>query len=319
MRRQKLGFTLVELLVVIAIIGLLVALLLPAVQAVREAGRRAQCINHLKQIGLALQTYHDTYGSFPHGNINRTAGNCPGMEEPAQSYSTRFGNWAIAILPYLEQAALFDRYDLRFHNESPQNEQVRTASVPVYVCPSDYEAGIPAVPASGPARYAGARYSPGSYRAVTGRGDDGYNFLDSEMMFDYQRQSRGVIHITGVWKYGTESLRDVWDGTSHTLLVGESTTRTAPQYRTFWAYSFAYYSLSAVTAQSRTLWGDYERCVEAGGVGGEFPCRRAWGGLHPTGVNFAFCDGSVRFVEESVDMALLADLATIAGGEVASQ
>ncbi len=317
MRTRNSAFTLIELLVVIAVIGVLVALLLPAVQAAREAGRRAQCTSNLKQIGLAVHAYHDTFGAFPHGNINRTAGNCPGMEEPVQSYSTRFGNWLIALLPYVEQTPLYDRYDLRFNNESPRNRPVREASVPVYVCPSDFDTGTPTIPASGPARYVGAKYMPGSYRAVTGRSDDGYNFLDSEMMFEYQRKSRGAIHIVGVWKFSCESFRDVLDGNTNTLLVGESSTRTAPQYRTFWAYPFAYYSLSAVTAQPRTLWGDYERCVEAGGAGGEFPCRRSWGGLHPAGSHFVLCDGSVRFMPDSVDMVLLGNLATIAGNEVA--
>ena len=225
MHRRKSGFTLVELLVVIAIIGLLVSLLLPAVQAVREAGRRAQCTSHLKQIGMALHTYHDTCGSFPHGNINRTAGNCPGMAEPVQSYSTRDGNWLIALLPYVEQTPLYDRYDIRFNNESPDNQLVREASVPVYVCPSDFETDTPSVPASGPWHDVGARYMPGSYRAVSGCLDHGEsNFSDSEMMFQYSRQSRGAIHIVGVWKYLTESFRCIIDGTSNTLLVGESTT-----------------------------------------------------------------------------------------------
>ncbi|MBM4091562.1 MAG: DUF1559 domain-containing protein, partial [Planctomycetes bacterium] len=264
---------------------------------------------------LAMHGYHDTFGSFPHGNINRTAGFCPGMDEPAVSYSTRFGNWMIALLPYVEQPALYDRYDRRYNNESMENRLVRESRVPVYVCPSDSDSGTLAVPASGPARHVGARYMPGSYRGVSGRSDDGFNFLDSEMMFDYRRDSRGPIHVVGVWRYDTERFRNITDGTSNTLLVGESTTRTSPEYRTFWAYSFAYYALSGITNQSRTLWGDYDRCVEHGGPGGELPCRRAWGGLHPTGVNFAICDGSVRFMQESVDGTLLGNMATIAGYE----
>jgi len=318
MRMRREGFTLVELLVVITIIGILIALLLPAVQAAREAARRAQCANHLKQIALALHNYHAACGSLPHGNINRTAGNCPGMEEPTVSYSTRFGNWLIAILPYMEQGALFDRYSLGDLNESAENQAVRETSVAAYLCPSDSAPRRAAVPATGPAAAAGAKYMPGSYRAVSGRSDDGMNYLDSEMMYDFETKSRGPIHIVGVWGYDTESIAGIRDGTSNTLMVGESTTRTSTGYRTFWAYSFAYYTMSGATAQSRTLLGDFDRCVEIGGAGGDIPCKRGWGGLHPSGMNFALCDGSVRFLADSIDMELLTGMATIAGGELAN-
>ncbi len=312
------GFTLVELLVVVAIIGILVSLLLPAVQAAREAGRRMQCSNHLKQIGLALHNYHLTCGAFPAGNVNDVAGFCPGMEEPGLSTSTQYGNWLLAILPYMEQAPLFDRYDLRFRNEQPANRVVRETPVPTFACPSDWGGNELLVPATGPASVVGASYMPGSYRAVSGRSDDGDNYLDSEMMFAYEQKSRGAIHMVGVWGFRHERVVDIRDGTSNTLMVGESTTRTNPRYRTFWAYPYAYYALSGVTNQSRTMLGDFDRCVELGGPGGDTPCKRGWGGTHPTGLNFALCDGSVRFVTNTVDLLLLGNLATIAGGEVAS-
>jgi len=306
------------LLVVIAIIGVLIALLLPAVQAAREAARRVQCQNNLKQIGLALHGYHEARGSFPPGNIQHSAGFCPGMGEPGLSYSTHFGNWMIAILPFIEQGALYDSYDLSHNNESPENRAVRETSVSTYVCPSDYTADGPIVPASGPAATVGAKYAPGSYRAVSGRSDDGMNYLDSEMMYDYERSSRGPIHVAGVWKYGSETMAHIRDGTSNTLLVGEYSTATNPGRRAFWAYSFAYYSQSGATAQERTLWGDYDRCVAAEGKGAENPCRRGWGSFHPGGLHFALCDGSIRFLNSTIDMQLFADLATIAGDESAT-
>ena len=312
------AFTLVELLVVITIIGILIGLLLPAVQAAREAARRTQCANNLKQIGLALQNYHTAWGVFPPGNLNNTAGFCPGMGEPTQSYSTRFGNWLIAILPFVEQEALFQKYDLRYNNESPQNQAVRETLVQVYVCPSDWNFRTPVQPASGPAAAQGAKYMPGSYRAVSGRSDDGYNFLDSEMMYDYKKQSRGPIHMVGAWGFGCESIDGIRDGTSNTLLVGEWSTQTSPGRRTFWAYSFAYYSLSAGTPQSRTLQGDFDRCAAQYDVGMDLPCKRAWGGLHPGGIQFALCDGSVRWIAAGIDPVLFSNLCTIAGGEVVS-
>jgi prepilin-type processing-associated H-X9-DG protein len=318
MRYRRRAFTIVEILVIITIIGMLMALLLPAVQAAREAARRANCASNLKQIGLAILGYHSALNSFPPGNINNHAGDCPGMGEPTSSYSSHFGNWAIAILPYVEQTPLFDRYDARYLNEGPENQFVRETVVAAYDCPSDVDTQTPAIPASGPAFQAGSKYAPGSYRAVSGRSDDGMNYLDSEMMYKYQKTSRGPIHMIGVWGFSTENIDKVTDGTSNTLLVGESTTATNPGQRTFWAYSFAYYSLSAATAQPRILWGDYDRAVQAGGTGGENPCKRQWGSFHPGAVNFVLCDGSVRSLNTSIDMNLFGNLATISGGELAN-
>jgi prepilin-type processing-associated H-X9-DG protein len=238
------------------------------------------------------------------------------MAEPTTSYSTQFGNWLIAILPHIEQSGLFQQYNLQYHNEAPQNQAVRETVVAAYVCPSDVDTRTLAVPATGPAAKAGAMYAPGSYRAVSGRSDDGLNYLDSEMMFQYNRKSRGPIHTVGVWGYGVESMDAIHDGTSNTLMVGESTTLTDRAYRTFWAYSYAYYSMSGGTAQPRTLWGDYDRAVAAGGAGGADPCKREWGSFHPGGINFLLCDGSVHFINSGIDMNLFANLCTIDGGEV---
>jgi len=318
MGKRRAAFTLIELLVVIMIIGILVALLLPAVQAAREAARRMKCANNLKQIGLALHSYHGAHGSFPPGNINRSAGLCPGAAEPVTSFSRYSGNWLIAILPYVEQDALYDRYDNRYTNESEENRAVRETTVAAYACPSDGAIGTLAVPATGPASKFSAKYAPGSYRAVTGWSGDGINFLDSEMMFDYKSEWRGPIHAvftSFAWGYNTESFRDITDGTSATLMVGESTTSSNLARRTFWAYSFAYYSQSSITSQQRTLWGDYDRCVECEGTGSDLPCKREWGSFHSNGMNFVFCDGTVHFINTDIDLDLLASLATIAGEE----
>ena len=111
------------------------------------------------------------------------------------------------------------------------------------------------------------------------------------------------------------------DGSSNTLMAGESTTMGGPNplnvyYRTFWAYSFASYSLSSATAQARTLLPDYETCTSTTGTGADAPCLRNWGSLHPGGFTFAFCDGAVRFLSSEIDLTLFGNMSTIAGHEV---
>ena len=308
---RRIGFTLVELLVVIAIIGILIAILLPAVQAAREAARRLQCSNHLKQIGLAIHNYHTAFGSFPPGNIIKTAGVCPG-QSPVQTEDA--SNWLISILPFMDQKPLFEMYDFEAFNEGVPNKQVRETYVSEYACPSDAATDELMIPASGPAAagFMAAPYMPGSYRAVSGR-SNGRRYLDSGKISNYPRFWRGAIHMTGALGFTTESFKHVKDGTSNTLMAGESTTKTNRGYRTFWAYSFGYFSLSAATAQPRTLLGDYDECID--GSSRKDPCERGWGSYHSGVLNFLLCDGSVRSISTQIDMELFACLATIAGEE----
>ncbi|CAL1125580.1 unnamed protein product [Cladocopium goreaui] len=315
------AFTLIELLVVIAIIGILTALLIPAVQYAREAGRRAHCTNNLRQIGLAITQYHESHQSYPPGNVTRSAGICYGGGPGTEGYPSEDGaNWCLSILVFLEEKPLFEQYDFEDFNEAVQNREVREKPLPVFACPSDISTSDLLVPATGPASpYAlNLMYRPGSYRAVAGR-SDGIRFLDSAELGDFAREDRGPIHTIGLLDFTTESIRHIRDGTSHTLMVGESTTRTSLPFRTFWAYAYAHYSLSTVTPQARTLLADYDECKALGGYGGSLPCRRGWGSLHSGVINFVYCDASVHVISTGIDMEVLQAMATIDGGEAVIQ
>jgi prepilin-type processing-associated H-X9-DG protein len=297
-----------------AIIGVLAGLLLPAIQVSRESARRLHCLNNLKQIGLAIHAYHDAMGFLPAGNFVNNAAICPGSE----GYQTDDrANWMISILPYLEYRALGQAYIVHAPNEAPVNRQVRESFVAEYVCPSDISTDKLIVPAMGPAAAGSLNvpYMPGSYRAMAGR-SDGLIFLDNGSFISFPKEWRGPIHTVGILGFTAEKIKNIRDGTSHTILAGESTTRTCPEYRTLWAYSFTFYSLSSATPQARTLYGDYQKSVNEGGKGNSLPCRRGWGSNHLGGINFLFCDGAVHFLEISIDMDLFAGLGTIDGKEM---
>lgn len=136
------AFTLVELLVVIAIIGVLVALLLPAIQAAREAARRMQCANNLKQIGLAMQNHLDARKTFPAGNV---------MKGNKNNVSASFTGWPIEILPYAEDRNLRDMYNPKLDVMLPEFKEFRETQVPLYTCPSDFDSDL-VNPMSGPAK-----------------------------------------------------------------------------------------------------------------------------------------------------------------------
>ncbi len=304
------AFTLIELLVVIAIIAILIGLLLPAVQKVREAAARMSCQNNLKQIGLALHNYHDVHGKLPPGGI--TEGYCCATQSRT--------NWAIEILPFIEQQAIYQLYDQTVTNEHPNNATARTRFIKTYQCPSDQPAEL-LNPASGPG--SGLQYMTSSYRAVSGRANitSPLGWFDNAEGAALPTHFRGALHT--VWSQlglGQETLTGITDGTSNTLMVGEYMTRTTPRRRTFWAYTYTSYNQSSVHPASHTFLADFDRCQTISASLGldNRPCRRAFGSFHTNGANFVFCDGSVRFIPQTVDMNILATMATIAGGEVSS-
>ncbi len=327
------GFTLVELLVVIAIIGILIALLLPAVQAVREAARLTQCANHLKQIGLALQSYHAASGCFPASNIHEGP---TGILSPRTVPGT---TWAIAILPFLEQQPLFDKYNSSYPSTDVRNRAVREALVETYACPTDRPMEL-TVPDSGPANrksyqmYHDTPYRTASYLAVAGTsvtdGDftscDGFFEAFNRFAVEYPTKwggtmeqplnQRGPMHLVGVNRLGYESIANIRDGTSNTLLVGERHTRTVTLRRPFWAYGFGGYIAGSTIPEPQMLLPDIEQCQAIGGKSVNKPCTRSFGSFHTAGIQFVLCDASVRTIALDIDMDLWAGLGTINRGEM---
>ena len=343
MNRTRTAFTLVELLVVIAIIGILVALLLPAIQAAREAARRTQCANNLKQISLAILNFESSKTTFP-----------PGVVQSAPLTGGDYYNgWTREIMPYAEDQALQNLYpdpDVAIYD--PSLQAFREAFVPTYNCPSDTDSEI-VVPQSGPpdnesltdagadvARSV-ARYRTGSYRGNAGR-TDGFTTWDlwedlppaggvSSRGTGLHAGWRGPLHAilrpgdpAPANALNVPAMRHVIDGTSKTLLVGEYTNTDYNRRRTLWAFTFGCYVLSQTVDQPRVFGGEYWTCANAGDSStpgqpnsGAFSrvCKRGWHSFHPSGMNAAYCDGSGRFIPFDVDLRAFAAIGSIAGGE----
>jgi prepilin-type N-terminal cleavage/methylation domain-containing protein/prepilin-type processing-associated H-X9-DG protein len=330
---RRRAFTLIELLVVIAIIAVLIGLLLPAVQKVREAAARTQCLNNLKQIGLAMHNYHDVHSSFPPGNY---------QVPDDTAYYRCFANWAIYILPFVEQGNLYNQYNLNLvtYDTTSTNAAVKATPLKIYSCPSDPNNGQVLTPASTPGPFSGSPYATGSYRGSAGTTDAGSNvwfdipgFPTSAWWLggNYQtKYGRGALHCVSPGAPGAspEKITSITDGTSNTLLVGEYYTATTPRRTTFWAYSYTAYSLSEWdigpvntpnVGQPRCLLADFDKCVAIGGNGGSDACKRAWGSFHTGVINFVFCDGSVHPISTNIDVNFVFPaLHTIAQGEVVS-
>lgn len=317
------GFTLIELLVVIAIIAILIGLLLPAVQKVRDSAARAKCQNNLKQLALACHGYHDAIGTYPAGNT--TTGNCCGAPS--------FSSWATDILPYIEQQNLFNRYTVTALNWAATNQFAIAQQVKTMECPSDPNV-TRGTDRPGSGNGSNIQYRFGSYRAVSGfSGFTGrvfwdtcepglINALPAPFRGRLPQEWKGVLHGVGVnsapCSMGTpETFTAITDGTSNTLLIGEYYNNDLPRRSTFWAYSYTSYNQSSISDQSRILNFSYLKC-NSGGPGGDNPCKRGFGAAHAGGIQFALADGSVRNISYNVDMRMLGFMATMAGGEIAN-
>jgi prepilin-type N-terminal cleavage/methylation domain-containing protein/prepilin-type processing-associated H-X9-DG protein len=314
--RCRTGFTLVELLVVIAIIAVLIGLLVPAVQKVREAANRIQCSNNLKQLALAAHNYHDAKGKFPNGL------------HTVETVGGRYANgtaWEIELLPYLEQDNLKKRWDSNdFRNNVKGERDATTAQVlQVLLCPSDSLPDpvyfVDVSPQFPQYAYASGFYALGSYGGNAGkRSFPGPAMLTRDGIFCWD-SSIGV--------------KDVTDGASNTFLFGERVHRDPEFDRYAFTSSPSFYPLAkqgAWAAVFATGGGslphhllstpvpiNYQMPASAGSA--EMNNRLcAYGSGHPGGANFAFADGSVRFLSESTPLDTLKALSTRAEGEAVS-
>jgi len=302
MSSHRRGFTLVELLVVIAIIGVLVALLLPAVQSAREAARRAQCVAQLKQVGLAMHNYEATSGRLPIG-----------------TYGCCWGTWQVSILPYIEQQALFDLYHMEHKFGLPKDDArysnalnlpVTKTRLKVLTCPSD----------TNPQRTAN-------------QGITYHNYVVNYGNTIYDQTTFNGVTFLGAPFFEVKSVNDqrpgvrfaeITDGLSNTIMVAETVQGQAGDLR-----GFSWWRGGAVFQGYQGPNSPIPDCLYAGGqcnpsnhlnppclvATASTPTMMASRSRHAGGVQVAFCDGSTRFVSNNVAIGVWRALCSSAGGD----
>jgi prepilin-type N-terminal cleavage/methylation domain-containing protein/prepilin-type processing-associated H-X9-DG protein len=296
------AFTLIELLVVIAIIGILVALLVPAVQKVRQAAARVQCQNNLKQIGLAVNNYMTAQGGFPPSRVDGTA--------PSAPWYPTSHSWTAAILPYIEQGAVYDQYSYKVDWNNPANYNAVRATVAVFNCPSTWEqprsdTSIAAAPAAGDYQAAHGLQIPVAINCF-GYAGLGTNVNDNRLI--------SAMRLNAI-----TPAKMITDGLSNTMLVAEDAGR--PHF----------YDAQKNICEPACGIGKEGGWADAGGafkLNGAFPNGNIDGpcplncsnnseiySFHPAGANAVFADGSVHFIEDSIPLCTLAALITRSGND----
>lgn len=323
------GFTLVELLVVIAIIGILIALLLPAVQAAREAARRSSCTNNVKQLGLALHNYHDTYGKFPPGVVRPNPGGQPqGQPQPWKNNDRGFNqnpsnlglNWLCFILPFIEGGNLYDQFRRDQAINTSTNLAAARNNVDGYICPSEPQSDMPLT------KY-GNSMARGNYGGNLGRQ---YNGTHTWQNFPTNSNTmKGAFGFNDSARFATFT-----DGTSHTVAVWEIRVGPTNQDpRGTWALGRYGASLVAGCDRYGDCYGindtngngdDVKDCVDGKNLGGGRIDMGCWSGgdgqssprsMHPGGCHAGMADGSVQFAQQSMHYNVMRAINSSSGGE----
>ncbi|WP_210417756.1 DUF1559 domain-containing protein [Bythopirellula goksoeyrii] len=302
------GFTLVELMTVIAIIGVLIALLLPAVQAAREASRRTQCTNNLKQLSIGLTAFEAANAKFPAGQ--RWSGP---RSDPA-SYASA---WSVALLPQIEQQTVANLFDMRFPQSAQRNLPATSQVIGLYLCPSTSqieshrsESGhlinLGGVPGEGMACM--------DYLGISGPDKDAKNPLNGEL---YGRQ-RGILIGTKGFPNSAKltdpppiRAKDVTDGLSNTTWLTECTGRGADEKQ-------------GIVDAIHGAWASGNNVTHIDGGINDDPLPRAWHNErihsdHPGGAQFAMCDGSIHFLSDSTSKKVIRSLCSRNGEELLSE
>jgi type II secretory pathway pseudopilin PulG len=339
---------------VIAIIGVLVALLLPAVQQAREAARRSQCKNNFKQIGLALHNYHDSYNRFPlPGMLNLSLGSAP----TAGGLLTT-NSWSLAILPNIDQAAVYNAYNMNVSCYEPVNLQAVQAKLPVYVCPSTPRSGS-GVTTTLPAAATGGLISgdvtmtdagPIDYVATTRVRKEFLRIVLNDPTISDERDgwAKGAVLITNPALASSQTIpnggkiADITDGTSNTIMIGElagrntlyrSTKQAIPssdpeaQWQAIWGGgSWADPNNGVWELSGRLYDGSSDRgqcgvnCSNARSkYGSAFQYAGGLFSFHTGGVHVLLGDGSVRFISDNISGATLGGLISRSGSEVVGE
>ncbi|MGL4593371.1 MAG: DUF1559 domain-containing protein [Thermoguttaceae bacterium] len=324
------AFTLVELLVVIAIIGVLIALLLPAVQAAREAARRMQCSNKMKQLSLGAMNYHDIHALFPAGSFSNELDNGTGIVWPnSNSVWSYHASWGVSLLPFLEQQAAFDMYNpkasLANNNATAyppgKNRELAESRMTIFECPSDLGAGNKQISRSEAAQ---TDYTPKlnvnmtSYRGVGGASTSTTWFWDQAGYFPRLYQ-RGIYHFVGPRLNSTaggdpprgyslkqESISSVLDGTTNVVaFVEHHVPDMAPERGTFWSLPPVNHIYTSAPKTSTLKSHKWDTCLATTGQTSPndiYTCNRSAGAYHIGGMNAALVDGSVRFVSDTINV-----------------